>query len=774
MDFEKLGAFYVGRRWDSEKQAAGDAVLVDARDLTTHALIVGMTGSGKTGLGVDLLEEAAIDGIPAIVIDPKGDLANLLLVFPELRAEDFAPWVEPGEDPAQVAERWKKGLADWGQDGTRVARFRDAAEVALYTPGSSAGRQLAVLGSLAPPAPSVAASPELLRDRVTAAAAGLLHLAGVDSDPLRGREHILVASILERLWSEGRPADLAGLVQLVQKPPFDRVGVLELESFYPAAARFELATSLNALLASPGFSAWTRGEPLDPARLLVASDGRRPRLAVISIAHLSEPERMSFVTLLLSEIIAWMRALPGTSSLRALLYMDEIAGYFPPVANPPSKAPMLALLKQARAYGLGVVLATQNPVDLDYKGLANCGTWFVGRLQAERDKLRLLDGLEAASAVTGQGFARAEVDRLLSGLDKRVFFMHSVHAGDTLFMTRWSLSYLRGPMTREQIAAVSGSRGEAPAAPVPPAAPPPVEGAAQRPVLPPEIPELFVARAGAAPTYRPAVFGSARIRYASAKLGVDHWETVILLAPLAGDADAVDWTAAEDVSSRPPALEKQPVDGARFAPLPAAAARAASYRKWERALAMHLLEHRRLDMFRVPDLREVSRPGETEAELRLRVMTRARETRDAEVARLRRSWEARLAAAEERVRKAEAAIGREEAQVRSAGTSVAVDAGTAILGAFFGRRRISPSRLGSAARGAGRIAKERADVARAEEDLEAARARRAEVESSLQAAVAAMSRRLDSSQIVIEPAPLAPRKGDITVGTVALVWVPER
>jgi hypothetical protein len=425
-EYEKLGAFYLGRGYDLENSRVRDEdLLYDGKDLTTHAVCVGMTGSGKTGLCVTLLEEAALDGIPAIAIDPKGDLGNLLLNFPQLRPADFLPWVDPaeaardGRTPQEharwTADLWRRGLAKWGQSGDRIARLREAADLQIYTPGGNAGIPLTVLRSLAAPPPQMAGDEDALRERTLSVVSGLLALAGVDADPIRSREHILLSVLIDRAWREGRDLDLASLIREIQSPPLEQLGVLDLESFFPSKDRFELAMTLNNLLASPAFSAWSQGEPLDVGRLLYTEEGK-PRIAIVSIAHLSDAERMFLVTILLNEVVAWMRTQPGTGSLRALLYMDEVFGYFPPTANPPSKTPMLTLLKQARAYGLGVVLATQNPVDLDYKGLSNAGTWFLGRLQTERDKARVIEGLEGASAAAGAGFDRARIERILAGL----------------------------------------------------------------------------------------------------------------------------------------------------------------------------------------------------------------------------------------------------------------------------------------------------------------------------------------------------------------------
>src|SRR6185369_3265452 len=370
-DFEKLGAFYLGRPYDlKEKKPGQGLVLYDSRDLVTHAVCVGMTGSGKTGLCVDLLEEAAIDGIPSIIIDPKGDLANLLLTFPDLSTADFAPWVN--EEDAQKknlstndyatnqAELWKKGLADWGQDGARIKRLRDAADFRIYTPGSNAGIPVSILKSFAAPPESIRDDNELMTERVNTTVTSLLGLLGIEADPIKSREHILISNILNSAWAEGRDLDIAGLIHQIQTPLMTRVGVLDVESFFPSKDRFELAMSLNNLLAAPGFSTWMEGEPLDIQQILHTPEGK-PRVAIFSIAHLGDAERMYFVALLLNQTLGWMRTQSGTTSLRAILYMDEIFGYFPPVANPPSKLPLLTLLKQGRAFGLGVVLATQNP-----------------------------------------------------------------------------------------------------------------------------------------------------------------------------------------------------------------------------------------------------------------------------------------------------------------------------------------------------------------------------------------------------------------------------
>ncbi|HEY4594276.1 MAG TPA: ATP-binding protein, partial [Thermoanaerobaculia bacterium] len=699
--YEKLGAFYLGRPYDAARgEAAPAPLLYDSRDLLTHAVAVGMTGSGKTGLLIGLLEEAAIDHIPALVIDPKGDLADLLLTFPDLRPADFAPWVDPdaaaraGLTPetfaAKEAEAWRNGLARWDQNGERIARLRDAAEFALYTPGSEAGLQISILSSLAAPPPEVLADGDLLRERVGTLVASLLALLDVDSDPIQGREHILLANIFDTAWREGRGLDLAALIQQIQKPPMERVGVMDLETFFPAKDRFGLAMAFNNLLGSPNFAAWLRGEPLDVDRLLYTASGK-PRIAVFSIAHLSDRERMFFVALLLNQTLGWMRAKAGTTSLRAILAIDEVFGYMPPVAEPPSKRPLLTLLKQARAFGLGVVLASQNPVDIDYKGLSNVGTWFLGRLQTERDKQRLMDGLEGAAA--GGSFDRARIEQILSGLTNRVFLLHDVHQDEpVLFQTRWTLSYLRGPLTRPEIKRLMDPVKQAPpaapvkaqeptGAPAPPSAAVPAAAAKEvAPVLPPDVPQRFllVRAKPEGVVYAPRLFAAATVHYQDAKLGVEHAEEVSLLAALTDDG--VDWYAAQVVELGKDDLESEPVAGSRFAPLPDAAVKAKSYDAWRKALEDCLFRTRKCDLFRSAALAEASKPGESERDFRIRLTETAREARDEQVAALRKKYGVKIAQLQERIRRAGQEREKQQAQASQQTLSTVVSAGAAVLG----------------------------------------------------------------------------------------------
>jgi hypothetical protein len=774
-DFEKLGVFYLGKLAGPGVPKEPEPVLYDAKDLTTHGVILGMTGSGKTGLGIGLIEEAAIDGIPTIAVDPKGDLGNLLLTFPALAPADFAPWVEEGVSAEETAAAWAKGLAAWGEGPERIQRFRDAVDLAIYTPGSSAGRSISILRSLASPPPVVMDDEDARREKINGTVSGLLALLAIEADPLRGREHILLAKLVEAAWAEGRDVDLAGLIRDIQKVPFERIGVVDVESFYPAKERSALAMALNNLLASPGFEAWLQGEPLDVQRLLWTAEGK-PRVSILSIAHLSDSERMFFVTLLLNEIVAWMRAQTGTTSLRALFYMDEVFGFFPPVANPPAKTPMLTLLKQARAFGVGCVLATQNPVDLDYKGLANAGTWFLGRLQTERDKARVIEGLEGASASAGKSFDKQAMEATLAGLGKRIFLMNNVHE-DTpvLFETRFTLSFLRGPLTKKQIQVLMApQKGAASPAAV---AMRSSSASSARPPVPPGVKEAFLPwRGAAAPgerlVYRASLLGIAKLHYVDTKALVDAWSDAYLLASVV-EGDAA-WDRAETLPEAPE-LEAQPDAKGAFDALPAAASQAKSFAAWSKALGESLYRTKTLDLRRCAALRLSAKAGESEGDFKVRVGQAAREARDAAIAALRQKYASKLDVIAGREQRAADRVEREQSQVQQQTIQTAISVGATVLGALFGRKALSTATLGrasTAARGVSRTLKEREDVGGASESLESVRARHAELEGELQAEIQQLTAANDPGQLTIEITSVRPRKSDVTVEGVSLVWVP--
>jgi hypothetical protein len=799
-DYEKLGAFYLGKIFDREQETTlNEWLLYDSKDLTTHAVCVGMTGSGKTGLGVGLLEEAAIDGIPALVIDPKGDMGNLMLTFPELKSEDFLPWIDPDsavrtglnreEYAHRTAETWRKGLASWDQGLERVTLFKQAAEVMIYTPGGTAGRQLRVLRSFSAPPVQLADDPDGLNDQVQSTVSSLLALLGIAADPIKSREHILISNILHTAWNEGRSLDITSLIKEIQSPPFQQVGVFDLESFYPKKDRFELAVSINNLLASPGFSTWMEGQPLDIGNLLYTLDGK-PRISILSIAHLSESERMFFVTLLLNELVAWMRTQPGTTSLRAILYMDEIFGYFPPTAEPPPKKPMLTLLKQARAYGLGVVLATQNPVDLDYKGLSNTGTWFIGRLQTERDKQRVLDGLEGASQTSGSVFNRSEIDNILSGLGQRVFFMHNVHEKNPiLFQTRWVLSYLRGPLTRMQIKSLMDEfkveETPASSAVSVDSQVKPVRKKLQKKFdsqvsIPSQVAQFYLPRQASVSgtdilMYRPALLSTGRLHFVNTRARIDTWKTVTMLALLSDDNQDAPWAEAREVTLDKHTLDQTSPQNAKFSSLPAMAVDPSSYSRWSKALAEQLYHKLTLNIWESPEYKQFSHAGESTGDFRGRLKHLQHEKRDLAIEKLRKTYTPKLAGLEERLRKAQARVEREKSQYSQQKIQTVISMGATVLGAMFGRKATSTGSIGRATtsmRGFGRTIREKEDIERARTEVKVIQEKLLELEEKFKAQAAELQTDFEPEDIILREVKIRPRKTDISVNEPALVWTP--
>lgn len=797
-DYEQLGAFYLGKQYALDTRTRRDElVMYDSKDLTTHAVIIGMTGSGKTGLGVGLIEEALIDKIPVIAVDPKGDLGNLALRFPALAAADFRPWVDPqqaanaaatlDEFAEQQAALWRKGLAGWSEDGARIQRLCDAADVTIYTPGSTAGKPLSLLRAFVAPPDAIRSDPEALSERISATATSVLALIGIDADPISSREHILLSNLLSHAWNDGRDLDLAGLIGGIQTPPFAQIGVMPLDTVFPPKDRVEFAMRLNNLLAAPGFQNWLMGEPLDTANLLYTASGK-PQCSVISIAHLSDAERMFFMTLLLADILAWVRSQPGTGSLRAILYIDELFGYMPPVANPPSKVLLLTLLKQARAYGLGVVLSTQNPVDLDYRGLSNTGTWFIGRLQTERDKMRVMEGLEGASG--GQAFDKSAMEQTIAGLGKRVFLLHSVHEpAPIIFETRWALSYLAGPMTRDQIKRVTSELTSASdtapetAAHASVAARPAVAShaggtrATQPPVLPPDIPQLFVPPTTDVDTvhYEPRVLAIADLTFSNAKLGVSEQRRVVLLSRVDDGPIAVEWDHAERVALDPDTLERSPQQAATFDVVPKTAANAKSFATWSKSFQKWVVTNEQLELLVSPTLKLTSNVGESERDFRIRLQNASREERDARVATLRAKYDSKFSALDERLRRAMQAVEREQSQASRAKMDSMISIGSTILGAVFGRGKIGAgtvSKVGTAARGVGRAAQQSSDVARANESVEALQQQRTELEAQLRGEIETINSSYDAQTEALESLPIKARSGDVQVQLVALTWLP--
>lgn len=827
--YEKLGVFYLGRPYDLGEKKPGEGLLLyDSKDMVTHGVCVGMTGSGKTGLCVALLEEAALDNIPAIIIDPKGDLTNLLLTFPDLRPEDFRPWINeddarkkglpPDDYAAAQAELWRKGLAAWSQDGERIRYLQNSAEFNIYTPGSTAGIPVSILDSFAAPSRAIIEDLELLQDRVAGTTGSLLGLLGIVADPINSREHILISNILSQAWQEGRDLDLASLIQQIQTPPFSQVGVMSLESFYPSKDRFTLSSQLNNLLASPSFAGWLHGESLDIDNLLHSPTGK-PKMSIFSIAHLGDNERMFFVSLLLNQVLSWTRSQSGTTSLRALLYMDEIFGFFPPVANPPSKAPLLTLLKQARAYGLGIMLTTQNPVDLDYKGLANTGTWFIGRLQTERDKMRLIDGLSGAAATEGVKFDRKAMEQTLSGLGQRVFLMNNVHQDRPVtFETRWCMSYLRGPLTRNQIKDLMDPRRDqaitappaataAAAAPLNQASPaaiaPPVTAQADpsasaaeaitaapaesireaaAPVLPPSINQAFIPlrnrpAPGEAIVYRPMALGNAQMAFVNDRINLRKTRELMMATAITDDIIPVDWSNALKLELDLSRLETAPQPGAIYEDLPGAAADSKNYTRWSREFVDWLYRNEVIELMQSRQFKQISEPGESERDFRVRLQQDARELRDAEMDKLRKKYSSRISTMEERIRKAEQTVSRQADQAKQHKMQTAISIGTTLLGSFLGKSAVNASTLGratTAARGAGRVLSKQEDIKRAEETLETYRLQLQDLEEEFKKETDLLAAAMDPLTEDLEQFTVKPLKKDIMLKMFALAWLPYR
>ena len=782
-DFEKLGAFYVGKRYDSDADTLTDElVLYDSKDLTTHAAIIGMTGSGKTGLGIGLLEEAALDHIPVIAIDPKGDMGNLLLTFPQLRPEDFRPWINertaldkgqtPDEFAASQATLWKKGLGQWGQTGKRITQLRKSADLAIYTPGSNAGLPVSVLHSFDAPDQALIDDIDLYRERVSATATGILTLLGMDADPVSSREHILIARLLDNAWKEGRGLDVPALIGEIQDPPITKVGVMNIDSFFPAKDRFKLAMALNNLLAAPGFEAWMQGEPLSAKNLLYTADGK-PRVSVMAISHLDEPQRMFFVSMLLNEIIGWMRAQPGTSSLRAIIYMDEIFGYMPPVANPPSKKLFLTLLKQARAYGVGLVLATQNPVDLDYKGLSNTGTWFIGRLQTERDKARVMEGLEGASA---GNFNKQAMERTIAGLGKRRFLLHNVHEDEpVVFNTRWVLSYLAGPLTRDHIRTLMKTAKNRIAAAAKAVTKPKRKSSASAPALPPSIDQFFVRGGGEEIVYHPRLIAGGDVVFTSARYKVEDEREALHTVEFEDGPVDIDWDDAEPLDLAIDDLLDRGDEGASYADCPAAADNVKAYASWGKDYKRWLRQNETVTLYRSKRFRLTSLPTETEGDFRTRLQDAASEKRDIAIAKIRKRYATKTTTLENRLMRAEQTVAVQKEQSTKKKLDTAISFGTAILGAVLGRKKLSSStasKMGTAIRTAGGARKEAADVERAKQTVAKVKADLAALNAGLEKEIASLDTSFDAQAEELDEIVVRAKSTDINVAITGLVWLP--
>ncbi|WKZ83675.1 MAG: DUF87 domain-containing protein [Acidimicrobiia bacterium] len=773
--------FFLGGTIDPTTGArSGAEIRYPASHLTTHGVIVGMTGSGKTGLGMIYLEEALRNDIPTLVIDPKGDMTNLLLTFPELAPADFAPWVDAGEANAQgsddlaadTAALWKSGLESWGLSGADIADLRRRVGMTLYTPGSAAGIPLNVLGSLAAPGGDFAEDSETFRDEIEGIVSGLLALVGVASDPLSGREHILLANLVERSWIAGEDLSLESLIVQVTSPPMRRLGVFDMDTFFPEKDRLALAMRLNTLVASPSFAAWRTGPALDPATMLWDSTGK-PQAAVLYLAHLSEDERQFVVTMVLGRLITWMRSQAGTGDLRALVYMDEVFGFVPPTAMPPAKKPILTLMKQARAFGVGMLLSTQNPVDLDYKAMSNAGTWCIGRLQTERDKARILEALQSAAGGTDIG----SLDALISGLGKRQFLLHDTREKEpALFTTRWAMSYLRGPLTRDQVAVLVGddARRHQEHTPQPVALPhdaspvaPQLAGRAKH--VDPAAPWLDAIGANAtSKTFAVALAARVRLTFDDTAAGVNHteeWEAVF--QPL---TDPFDPEAGFIVDHDPRDLRDQAPDGAAYLTPEVPADRQAWLAEAERSIRDHLIATRTLHTLRNRALKTYGRVGESPEAFMERCRSMAHEQADDAIVAIKKRFDARIERARDQIEAAHLAARQARLDAETRRQEEVVSGAGTILGVLMGRRNSRSMSTATSKRSMTRRAEQRAHTADAKV---AARSEALEdLEEDLAEAIDEVTEEWLAKAAEVEVLEIPLEKSDVVVETPVLIWVP--
>lgn len=828
--------FYLGRLFDPKTAKLSKTDLnYDSADLTTHAVVTGMTGSGKTGLCIALLEEAALNGVPAIIIDPKGDLTNLLLHFPELLPQDFQPWIDPevvrraNKTPEQAATEastaWRNGIQEWGMKQERILDLKNSVDFAIYTPGSNSGIPVSVLSSLAAPELDWEENSEVLRERISSTVTALLGLVGMnDLDPIRSREHILLSNIFEEHWSAGRGIELDELILQTQNPPFDKLGAFPVDTFFPPKDRMSLAMTLNNILAAPAFQAWREGQSLDIQALLFKEDGT-PRHSIFYLAHLSDGERMFFTTLLLSAVETWMRTQKGSTSLRALLYMDEIYGYLPPTANPPSKQPLLRMLKQARAFGLGILLATQNPVDLDYKALSNTGTWFIGKLQTERDKNRLLDGLESLAG----GFSRAEMDKLISSIGKRVFVMNNVHnKTPILFQTRWVMNFLAGPMTRTQIRDLNALVGAGEAAapqpkPTPAAAlkvestPPPVDhvqpvsvpvaapaqlkaqtptrstasasnGSMTKPPLPAGIREYYLPQnyslseafnAAGKPqaygatiqgvVYRPTLLASAQIRVLDRKYGVDVEVTKTALVENLDRRGIVRW---EDFPYAGPSLEKLesgPVPSSKYGSIEPPLNDSKLMTALQKDFTDWVFRNSSVTARANAALKVFAGPDVSQADFMRACADTAREARDAEIEKKTAAIDKKIKSIEDKLYREERELRQDQEELRNRNLETGLSGAETIAGMLGIGRKKSISTSVSKYRMA-QNAKE--EVRESEEAIAQFKKDIAQLQRERDELVREISDRWGHVVNDIEEVTINPKKTDVYVNIFGVAWKP--
>jgi len=523
----------------------------------------------------------------------------------------------------------------------------------------------------------------------------------------------------------------------------------------------------NNVLSSVTFASWVRGEPLDIQNLLYDENGKA-KISIFSIAHLSDDQRMFFVTLLLNRFVSWMRTQRGASTLRALLYMDEIYGYFPPSKNPPSKTPMMLLLKQARAFGVGVILSTQNPVDLDYKGLSNIGTWFIGKLQTRQDISKVIEGLAGKI----KNMDKSEIIQRISTLKGRTFFLKSAHEDTAkLFSTRWVLSYLKGPLSKQDIRTLMADKKEPAKLKAAHFTPKKPLAAQSKTILPDGIAQYYHdTDIGGDAYFTPFIAVNAQVRYFNQKRQIDEHEKLMWKIPLDEKDTEIDWKDSQELEENFLRFAQHAASTASFAALPHFISKEKSLKTVDRALSNYLYRHKEIELFRCKRLKIESTVGEILRDFTITRNQILRETKEAALEKLTRKFDTRTDALQKRYQRAIARLEKEEADVTAKTTDTAITVGMTIFDALFGSKRSVITKGSRALRGGKGVMKERADVARAEDAVQQIENDMHDLESQFQDESFQLDDTFHPDLYPIDSFFIKPRRSDISITDIALLW----
>lgn len=781
-DYEKLKLFYIGKEKINDEESV--PLVYKNKHLTTHAAIIGMTGSGKTGLGISLLEEAAIDNIPSIIIDPKGDMGNLLLTFPELKSDDFEPWIEEqdaqnnnmsvSELASKTASLWENGITGDFQSKERIAKLKNAADYTIYTPGSTSGVPVSVLSSFKAPSREVLEDADILNQLISSTVSSLLSLVDIKENT-SSKEHILISSIFMNFYSQEKDLSLEELISSIVTPPFKKVGIFDLETFFAQDDRLKLALKLNTIIANPSFKSWIEGEPLDISNMLYDENGKA-RVSIFSISHLNDSQRMFFVSLLLNQMVAWMRRQEGTSSLKALLYMDEIFGYFPPSKNPPSKQPMLTLLKQARSFGVGVILSTQNPVDLDYKGLANIGTWFIGRLQTKQDKEKVIDGLTTGA---NANLDKKELMDLLSNLSKRNFIMKNIHEDAVkVFKTRWVLSYLKGPMAKDDIKKLMSEKIVKALNPIKEIISSSTKthsntaDTINKPILPNSLEECFnyISQQDSY-QMQPFLLASCELNYYSTSKNIDVKQEIIQKIYLDETDSEINWEDSEELDENE--FSRTEKSNSSYYNIPTFMQNSREIKLLQKDFTNRVYQNNKLTLYRNAKLKLTSKQDESLVDFKIRVQDRLNEAIDENVEKLQIKYEKEEKRLETKLEKLYVKLEKEKDQASAKTTDALISIGSSIIGAFFGKSILSKTNVGKAASGvknASKILKERKDVKFVEAEIEEISNDILGLKEKLEAEIEKINSEYNISNYEIEETYIKLRRKDIFNVKLSLLW----